>query len=186
MYKVYKRRFYMLLIYCASTCFNALAWISIAPISTTVQEVYGVSDFEVNLVSLIFLILFLPGMLSSTFIFDRWGLRNGLIIGSILQAVGASLKYFINQGFWIVLLGQGFIGLAQPYFLDSPSMVATFWFEDKLREIAITCGTNFNTIGIAFGFILPTFFVDTEASTETLKSQISMSLLVQGAIAVFL
>jgi len=108
---------------------NAIAWISIAPISTTVKEVYGVDNFQVNMVSLIFFILFLPSMLLATVVFDKFDLRTGLVVGAILQGIGASLKYFINHGFWIVLVGQGFIGVAQPFFLDSPALVATYWFE---------------------------------------------------------
>lgn len=56
-----------------------------------------------------------------------------------------------------------------------------------MRELAITLGTNFNTIGIAFGFILPTFFVDNEVTDpDTSRRQITMSLIVQGGIGVIL
>ena len=101
-------------------------------------------------------------MLFATFIFDKFDLRNGLVIGSIFQGLGAAAKYFINYGFWIVIAGQFWIAISQPFFLDSPALVATYWFEESLHEIAITFGTTLNTIGIAIGFILPTIFVNSE------------------------
>ena len=56
-----------------------------------------------------------------------------------------------------------------------------------MRELAISFGTSFNTIGIAFGFILPTFFVGSEIKDfDQSRKEIEFSLLVQGAIAVFL
>ena len=138
------------------------------------------------MVSLLYLITFLPGMLISTFVFNKFGLRTGIVIGAVGQGIGAAIKYFINQGFWTVLLGQTFLGFAQPFLLDCPPLVATVWFEDSLREIAITLGANFNVIGIAIGFIFPTFFVDSEVTDiEESRSQISLSLLIQGIVCVF-
>jgi hypothetical protein len=65
--------------------------------------------------------------------------------------------------------------------------MATYWFEDSMREISITMGTNFNTIGIAFGFFLPTLFVSNQITDfDTTKNQIANSLLTQGIIAVAL
>ena len=152
-----------------------------------VKKTYGVGDFEVNMVSMLFLITFLPGMLLSTFVFDKFGLRAGIVIGAVGQGVGAATKYFINHGFWIVLVGQTLMGLSQPFLLDSPALVATVWFEDSLREIVITLGANFNIIGIAIGFIFPTFFVDANVTdVDKSKSEISLTLLIQGIICVFL
>ena len=179
--KVYRRRFYMLALYCSLTWMNAVCWISLSPIASTVKSVYGVDDFQVNLIALSYLIAFLPSMLLATFIFDKLDLRNGLIFGAVLQGLGAAAKYFINQGFWIVIAGQFLIAISQPFFLDSPALVSTYWFESSLYEIALTLGTNFNTIGIAVGFIIPTLFVDSKIeNVNTTKSQIELSLLVQG------
>jgi MFS family permease len=122
-------------------------------------------------------------MLLASYLFDKFGLRNGLVVGTLFQGIGAILKYFLNTDIWFLFIGQTFLGISEPFFLDSPSMVATYWFEDSFREIAITCGTNFNTIGIAFGFILPTFFVDSNLDDmEKARSQIALSLLVQGIL----
>lgn len=85
------------------------------------------------------------------------------------------------------MLGQAFLGVAQPFFLDSPALVATYWFENSMREVAITLGTNLNVIGMAFGFILPTFFVDEEVvDIDRSRNQIALSLMVQAGIAIVL
>lgn len=126
-------------------------------------------------------------MLLATFVFDKYGLRAGIVLGACFQGLGAAMKYFINQGFWTILLGQSFLGISQPFMLDSPALLATYWFEEELREIAITLGTSLNTCGIAVGYFLPTLFVDSDVvDYDRSRAEISNSLLTQGIIAVSL
>lgn len=98
----------MLGVYCLLNGLNGLMWVSMSPIASTVKQAYGVGDFQINLIANLYLILFLPGMFLASYAFDRLGLRYGLIIGATMQGVGAILKYFLNYGFWIVFVGQGF------------------------------------------------------------------------------
>ena len=159
-----------------------------APIASTVKDAYKVSDFEINMVANLYLIMFLPGLALCTYSFDKLGVRNAVLIGAILQGVGAALKYFINMsGFWIVLLGQSLAAIAQPTFISSPALVSTWWFNDSERSIAITIGGTSNAIGNAIGFFFPTLFVDpNESDFEVSRKQVSYSLLTQGIIGVTL
>ena len=130
--------------------------------------------------------MYLPGLLLWTYSFDRFGVRNAVLIGAILQGVGATLKYFINiSGFWIVLLGQSLAAIGQPIFLSSPALVSTWWFNDSERNIAITIGGTSNAIGNAIGFFFPTLFVDpNEKDLDISQKQIANSLLAQGIIGI--
>jgi len=196
-YKSYKRRywvsayqyrFYMLGVYCLLNGLNGLMWVSMSPIASTVKQAYEVGDFQINLIANLYLILFLPGMFLASYAFDRLGLRYGLIIGATMQGVGAILKYFLNYGFWIVFVGQGFWAVAQPLFIASPALVATHWFNNKERTIAITIGGTSNMIGNAVGFFFPTIFVDANNDTnmDLARKQIATALLVQGIIGLVL
>lgn len=188
MFKTYTRRFYILGVYCCLTFINAIAWISMAPISSIVKKTYNVTDFEVNMVSLLYLIMFFPGLICATYIFDKYNFRAGILFGATLQAIGAIIKVFINQGFWLVFLGQAILGVSQPAILDAPALLSTIWFEDEMKEIVIMVGSNSNTLGVAIGFLYSTFFVSKEDfyDTESAKHDIAFSLWIQAVICVAL
>ncbi len=44
---------------------NAFIWITFAPIATYTKTYYGVTDFWVNMLSVSFMVLYLPGSLFS-------------------------------------------------------------------------------------------------------------------------
>ena len=69
-------------------------------------QVYGVSSFEVNYMSMCYMILFLPVNFPSTIAIDKWGLRSGILIGITLTTLGLWVRCLINQNFIFVLIGQ--------------------------------------------------------------------------------
>lgn len=156
-------------------------------VATTLKDAYDISSFQINLVANLYLICFLPGLLLSSYAFYYLGLKYGVVVGATLQGIGAILKWFINFGFWTVLVGQTFCGLAQPFFISLPAFVATYWFNDSERSHAITFGGTANIVGNAIGFIFPTLFVEAENPKNVeVRSQIFLSLLVQWIIGVIL
>lgn len=55
-----------------------------------------------------FLLLNFP----STTIYDKYGLKTGIIIGTVLNFVGVFLKTLINKSFYFVVAGQVMLGIA--------------------------------------------------------------------------
>lgn len=108
-----------------------------------------------------------------------------MCIGAILQAVGAGLKALVNVHFEFVFAGQVLCGLAQPFIMTAPAVLATQWFETDRRVMAITIGANSNTIGMAIGTVFPTIFVR-GSKPGTLQDQIFISNVVQAGIAALL
>ena len=53
------------------------------------------------------------------------------------------IKVFINQSFWIVIIGQLFAGVGQPFLLNAPSKLAAVWFASNERIAAITIAVAF-------------------------------------------
>lgn len=68
--------------------------------------------------------------------------------------------------------------------MTAPAMLATQWFENEKRAIAITIGANANNIGMAIGMVLPTIFVRQVDKTDadSLKTQIFLSNITQASI----
>lgn len=116
-------RWLMLLAYAFGTIANAVLWITFAPVSTLAGQYYGVSTNSINMLSLVFMIGYLPGSLLAGYVFNRWGLQAGMRVGVCFNAAGAALRYLSSDtdtqartgGFIIVLLGQCLGALGQPF-----------------------------------------------------------------------
>ena len=157
-YKPQALRYYILILFLITTMFNGLVWISLSPLTKLMMQEYHFSDTVIDLITLLYFILFTPGVIISMMVYNKYNLRAGLVIGTVMQTVGAIIKCFINTSFIFVLLGQSLWALAQPFIILWPALVATIWFEDSKRMLVITLGSNFYIIGVAIGFIIPTLF----------------------------
>ena len=76
--------------------------------SIAVQVKFAYPELSVttiNMVSLIYMIIFIPVNFPSNYIVDTYGSRVGVWIGVILTVLGMWMKIFINSGFEIVLIG---------------------------------------------------------------------------------
>jgi len=132
------------------------------------QPIYGVSYQQLNMVALVYMLVFLPLNFPANYIIDRWGIRVGVTISALFTCVGFWIKCFINvSGFWTLMLGQFFAALGQPFILGCPAKVAQFWFNDKQRALATTIGSAANPLGSAIGFLLPMLFVTSKDPNST-------------------
>ena len=160
-------RWIILILFSLLTCINAIIWISFASILTLSQQFYNVttSSFYINLLSLAYLIMYLPGSLLCTYILHHYGLRGGIYTGSFLNIVAALFRYistiqYIKSSslygpYILVVIGQFIGGLSQPFFTNSPAKLASEWFPADERNICTTIAAMFNPIGIALGQIMP-------------------------------
>jgi hypothetical protein len=64
-------------------------------------------------------------------IIDTKGLRVSFLIGTALYTSGLLLYTFINRGYHYVIIGTILVSLGQPFILNCPAKVATFWFLPK-------------------------------------------------------
>ena len=92
LYKLYGRRYYILILFLMTTLFNGLCWISLSPLTKLMMQIYHFSDTVVDLITLLYFILFTPGVLLSIIIYNKYNLRVGIVIGTVMQTMGAFIK----------------------------------------------------------------------------------------------
>lgn len=117
-YKVSPLRWLILVLFSLNNASNAFLWISFSPIVVTTATAFQVSQAAINWLSLVFLVLFFPGTLLTSFSIDRYGTRWTLITASLLNCLGAWLRYIglvsnlpHSGGFAIALVGQSLASL---------------------------------------------------------------------------
>lgn len=53
-----------------------------------------------------------------------------MIIGNAMFAVGVGIQLFVNVSFYFVILGGVFNSFGNPFIMNSPAKIATFWFKN--------------------------------------------------------
>lgn len=114
-----------------SLVINNLANNALIPIATKVANVYGLSSTYANSpIQISFLVYSLMNFPASHFM-DVKGLGFSFRMGNVLYALGLFFCTFINYGYHWVIFGSILVALGQPFIMNSPAKVATFWFINK-------------------------------------------------------
>ena len=100
----------------------------IVPLETKLAHVYGYSSKVVNLGSILSFLTFLLANIPANYVLDTRGIKVGLTIGISLYFLGIVLACLINAAFPFVIIGFCFFAAGQPFVINSPAKIATYWF----------------------------------------------------------
>jgi cyanate permease len=175
-FKIYKYRWIMLSIYMLIVAINQLLWITFAPITLDAVKFYGVTDIQIGILSMCFMIVFIIFSIPASWIIDTYGLRIGVGIGAVLTGVFGLMRGLVPSNYSLVLIAQIGIAVGQPFLLNAITKLSARWFPFEERATASGLGTLSMYIGILAGMTLTPYLV--------LKSGITDTLLLYGVIAV--
>jgi fucose permease len=86
----------MLSIYCLANLINNGVWIVQAPLFSLFCDLYVTTLSQVNFLSAVYMIMFLPLGFPSFAALDKYGLKTGLMIGTLLTTAGCVLKCLVE------------------------------------------------------------------------------------------
>lgn len=110
---------------------NGLANNTIIPIAAKLAVVYEISDAYVSSPVLISFLVYSLMNFPANHIIDTKGLRVSFLLGSGLFTGGVFLYTMINKGFFFTLLGAILVAIGQPFIINCPAKIATYWFFDQ-------------------------------------------------------
>ncbi|XP_076594739.1 solute carrier family 49 member A3 [Chaetodon auriga] len=167
-FKVYKRRWFILLVLCLLNCSNATLWLTFAPVADQSAQYFKVSLEEINWLSLVYMVVAIPLSFGTTWMLDTLGLRITLVLGSWLNMFGAVTRFCGSPPspdytimFPVVMLGQTLGALAQPLIIFTPTKLAALWFPDHQRATANMIASMSNPLGILLANIISPMVVET-------------------------
>jgi len=191
-FEVYSSRWLMILLFCLACGFNQVTWIAFSPIAATAGEYFNVSDWFINWLSLIFMAAYIPMTLPATYLIERLGCRPAVVMGSVLTAVGATVRWLAvwsevrTQGRQampaVLMLGQTLAAIGQPFLTNMPPKLANVWFPTHQRAIADTICSMATPVGAALGFVLPDLLMKGEG--DQMARMLRGEAIIAGAIAV--
>ncbi|HDD61406.1 MAG TPA: MFS transporter [Chloroflexi bacterium] len=176
-YKLYGYRWIVLTIFMFTNLTIQMLWITYAPITGMAAEFYGVTDLQIGLLSMVFMIAFIPFSIPASWVIDTYGFRIAVGIGVVLMGVFGVLRGIAGTNYSFVLWSTIGIAIAQPFLLNAWTTIPAKWFPVKSRATAVGLITLANLVGTALGMVLTPMLVETMS--------ISNVQLIYGGIAAF-
>jgi fucose permease len=110
---------------------NGLTNNTVIPIAAKLADVYELSDTYVNIPVTISFLVYSITNFPANHIMDTKGLRFSFLIGSGLYMAGAGCYTLINKAYFFAVVGAVLVALGQPFIINCPAKVATYWFFDN-------------------------------------------------------
>ncbi len=138
--KVYGYRWVILFFFFLINALIQVQWITFAPITSEAMAFYGVSALQIDLLSLIFMIVYLFVSIPASYVIDTWGIRVGIGIGAVLLGLFSLVKGLFGARYEMVVLAQVGLAVAQPFILNAVTKLGVRWF--PLHERATQAGIS--------------------------------------------
>eukprot|EP00835_Amoeboradix_gromovi_P005622 NODE_547_length_6851_cov_0.322867.p1 type:complete len:421 gc:universal NODE_547_length_6851_cov_0.322867:5329-6591(+) len=172
---VSRQRWVQLTLFSLFNFSNASLWISYASVATISAEYYSVSTSDINWLSLVFMVVFLPFGALSMILLNR-NLKYSILLGVLLNFLGAWIRYIAGKNYFVALFGQILAAIAQTFALNCTTKLSSTWFPQKERTLANAIMSLSNPVGIAFTMVLIPSIVST-------PDDVPFALLMLSAIA---
>ena len=176
-YTLYGYRWVVLGVFMFINLTIQMLWITYAPITGPAAEFYNVTDLQIGLFAMTFMIAFIPLSIPVSWVIDTYGFRIAVSIGAVLMGVFGLLRGFAGANYSFVLWSTVGIAIAQPFLLNAWTTVPAKWFGIEERATAVGIVTLGNLLGTALGLVLTPILIET--------IPIPVVQLIYGGIAAF-
>ena len=133
-FKVYPRRWLVLISVTLLTLSNNILWISFASVNVVSARYFQTSSENVDFFTTISFIIGIPFSLLSTYIVDKLGLKVAVLFGSAMTFIGGLVRCFstlppysdtldIGTQYWLAVAGQAITGIGNPIAVSLPTKV---------------------------------------------------------------
>src|SRR5215470_14490794 len=175
-YTVYRYRWVVLAVFMLANLAVQVLWIAYAPITGPAARYYGVSDLQIGLLAMVFMIVFIPMSIPVAWMIDTYGFRIAVSTGVVLMAAGGTLRGVAGASYPLVLASTVGIAMGQPFLMNSWTKLPANWFPVRERATAVGCAFLSTMSGIALGMGLTPLLAD--------RVSISGVQLIYGGVAV--
>ncbi len=176
-FRLYPYRWVVLAVFMFINLTIQVLWISYAPITGVAAAFYNVSDLQIGLLAMVYMIAFIPLSIPVSWAIDTWGFRLTVSIGAILMGIFGVVRGLAGADYSMVLISTIGIAIAQPFLLNAWTKVPAQWFSIEERATAVGLVTLSNLVGTALGMVLPPMLIQ--------KMSIPQTQLIYGIVAAF-
>lgn len=146
--RLYRRRWLMLLLYASISMSNGYQWIQYGIISDIIMKFYRVEAVEVDIISMVYMMVYVPLVVPCSWLLENKGLRVTLLWANVFNCAGAWIKVASARPdlYWVTLLAQCICAVAQVLTLAIPPRLAAVWFGENEVSSACSIGVFGNQV----------------------------------------
>jgi MFS family permease len=159
-YKLYGYRWVVLIVFMLVNLTMQTLWIAYAPITGPAATFYNVSDLQIGLLSMTFMIAFIPLSIPVSWLIDTYGFRLAVSIGAVMMGVFGVTRGLAGSNYSPVLWSTIGIATAQPFLLNAWTTIPAKWFAVEERATAVGLITLANLVGTALGMVLTPILIE--------------------------
>lgn len=174
-------RWVVLIVFSMINVVMQIQWLTFAPVAREAKLFYHVSALQIDLLSMIFMGVFILVCIPASYVIDTFGIRIGVGFGAILIGTFGLLKGLFASDYKMVVVSQTGLAVAQPFILNAVTKVAGRWFPIHERATAVGIATLSQFIGIIVAMIATPLLV---TSTAGGTYQLAHMLMIYGIISV--
>ena len=152
-------RWIILILFMLVNISSQILWISYGPVTSTAVAYYSVSESEILFLSTIFMIVYIPATFITSWFTNRYGFKIGVGLGAVINGVFGFLRFFAGPNYFLILFFHIMISIAQPFFLNSVTLLSANWFPESERTTASGLSVISQLLGIALGMVLTPILV---------------------------
>ncbi|XP_056000684.1 solute carrier family 49 member 4-like isoform X2 [Ostrea edulis] len=175
---IYKRRWYILLLFSLLAMTQGAYWNTWGPIAESSEDAFHWEDSDIALFENWGPIGYLVAGFFSAWLADVKGLRFSCVLAAFLVAAGAGIRCITSEHpyvTWTANIGQALNGFAGPIAMGAPPLVSAVWFPVHERTTATSISSGFNLLGIAISFIIGPRIVETSPSSSKEENRGNLS-----------
>ncbi|XP_071780265.1 choline/ethanolamine transporter flvcr2a isoform X1 [Centroberyx gerrardi] len=183
--RLYRRRWVIVFLFSSYSLCNAFQWIQYGIINNIFMKFYNVDSFDIDWLSMVYMLTYIPFIFPVTWLLDKKGLRVIALVATAINCIGTWIKVASVRPslFWVTMLGQFACSLAQVFILGMPSRLASVWFGSDEVSTACSIGVFGNQLGIAIGFLVPPILVPNVDDMNELAHHISIMFYITAGVA---
>ena len=152
--KAYGYRWLVLAAYVLIAGVCEVLWITFAPVTGTAAAFYHTSDLMIGLLSMSFVVVYIPMFYPAAWLIDKKGFRASVGLGAVMTAVFGLARGIFASNFTLVFISQVGLAAAQPFIIGATTTIASRWFPVRERATATGLGTLALYLGPLVAMIL--------------------------------
>lgn len=161
-YRLYGYRWVVLGVFMLINVTIQILWISYAPITGPAAHFYGVSDLQIGLLAMTFMLAYLPFSIPISWAIDTYGFRPTVSLGAMMMGVFGVARGLSGSNYSLALAATIGIAIAQPFLLNSWTKVPAQWFSSEERATAVGLVTLAGLVGTALGMVLTPIWIQSQ------------------------
>ena len=179
--RLYGYRWVVLGVFSILNALVQMNWITFAAVTGDASTFYRVSELQIGLLSMVFMIVFVVVSIPASYVIDTYGVRVGVGIGAVLTGVFAMTRGVWGSDYTLVLISQIGLAVGQPFVMNAITKVGARWFPITERATAAALPSLAQFVGIIVAMAATPFIVSSAGMSGMLVWYGVVSLV--GAVA---